>query len=379
MAPKISRERLLCHVDGIYKCVIDPAHWEVMLGELIDDLELHNAIISAISVTSGGMLSQAWVGIPPGYVAMMNDYVPDVLALWGGADKVLAMPEGEPVIQSNATDRATWRDNGWYRDWVEPQGIIDAVAIAIMRRGIIANVAFGRHSSKGEITEREIDALRLLAPHFARAFEITNLVDMRRAESKTFWETLGVISSGVVLIDEAARPIRVNAAAERMIAMKDPILLDHSGRLGLRADVVESRAFDTVVLAALKREVRRTGIVGVPGRWLDGRRCVAHVMPLPQPAAAIGSPSNAAAAVFVSENAAARPPRESVALLFDLTPAELRIVELLSEGRTRKAISKELTIALNTVKVHLRNIFRKTSTTRQPELIRLMHGLAPPR
>jgi DNA-binding CsgD family transcriptional regulator len=82
--------------------------------------------------------------------------------------------------------------------------------------------------------------------------------------------------------------------------------------------------------------------------------------------------------MFVSESDQARPPRETLSLLFDLTPAELRIMELISEGRTRGAVASDLSIAPATVKVHLRSIFRKTSTTRQPELVRLIRGLAPP-
>jgi DNA-binding CsgD family transcriptional regulator len=101
---------------------------------------------------------------------------------------------------------------------------------------------------------------------------------------------------------------------------------------------------------------------------------VAHVMPL-RPAAAL---SPAAAAMFVSESDQARPPRETLSLLFDLTPAELRIMELITEGKSRMAVAAELSIAPATVKVHLRSIFRKTSTTRQPELVHLVRGLAPP-
>jgi DNA-binding CsgD family transcriptional regulator len=373
MASAIARERLLHHVDAIYGCVIDPSRWEVMLAGLIDDLGFHNSVISAISLSSGRMLSQAWTGIPAEYVAMLNDYPDEVLALWGGPQKVLAAPQGEPLIQSNVTDRRGWSNNGWFLNWCGPQDLFDAVAIALIRGDIVANVAFGRHVGKGPVTDFEMDALRLLAPHFARAFEITNLVDMTKAHSAAFWEALKVIASGVVLVDAEAKVVRANTAAEKMIAAGDP-LFERSGRLQLRGDELQSGAFDDLLSDAVNREVRNTGIVGVPGQWLDGRRCVAHVMPLP-PDAALNA---AAAAVFVSASDQARPPRESLALLFDLTPAELRIMELIGEGRTRGAVASELSIAPATVKVHLRSIFRKTSTTRQPELVRLVRGLAPP-
>jgi DNA-binding CsgD family transcriptional regulator len=373
MTSTISRDRLLHHVDAIYQCVIDPSKWDAMLVELVDDLNFHNAIMSAISVSSGTAISHTQVGVPLEYARLIDSYAAQIVAAWGGEAKLLSLPQGEPVVQSHVTPPSVTRKMAWYLEWVEPQGLFDAVAIALMRGGIVANVAFGRHVSKGPITEAEMAPLRLLAPHFARAFEITNLLDMTRVKSATFWDALKVIASGVVLVDAEGQVVRANATAEKMIATGDP-LLERSGRLQLRGDELETKVFDDVLSAAINRELKNTGIVGVPGRWLDGRRCVAHIMPL-RPDAAL---SAAAAAVFVSESDQARPPRESLALLFDLTPAELRIMELISEGRTRGAVASDLSIAPATVKVHLRSIFRKTSTTRQPELVRLIRGLAPP-
>lgn len=375
MASKLKRERLLHHVDAIYGCVIDPSKWDATLAGIIDDLDFYNSIMSVISASSGLLIVQTAVRVPPEYARMMSRYGGEVVASWGGEAKLLSLPQGEPVVQSNVTPLHISRNMAWFIDWANPQGLFDAVAIALMRGGIVANVAFGRHVSKGPITELELAPLRLLAPHFARAFEITALLDMSRARSTTFWEALEVIASGVVLINAEGRVVRTNAVAGKMLADGDPVF-ERGSRLQLRGEPIEAKAFENVLSSAIAREARGTGIIGVPGRWRDGRRCVAHVMPLRGQSDA--NLTGASAAVFIAESGQARPPRESLALLFDLTPAELRIVELISEGKSRTAIANQLSIAPATVKVHLRSIFRKTSTSRQPALVHLIRGLSLP-
>lgn len=57
---------------------------------------------------------------------------------------------------------------------------------------------------------------------------------------------------------------------------------------------------------------------------------------------------------------------------FGLTPSECRTAILLAEGLSQKEISKKLGVQHDTVRKQLQNIYQKTSTTQQSELIRLM-------
>lgn len=52
-----------------------------------------------------------------------------------------------------------------------------------------------------------------------------------------------------------------------------------------------------------------------------------------------------------------------------LTPQERRIVQLLLKGYSNQAIIKELYISINTLKTHLKNIYRKTETKNRHDLI----------
>jgi len=61
-----------------------------------------------------------------------------------------------------------------------------------------------------------------------------------------------------------------------------------------------------------------------------------------------------------------------------LTPRELEIVRLASEGLRNKEIGERLSITEGTVKIHLHNIYEKLGVTGRSQLIlyATKHGLA---
>src|SRR5262245_11925974 len=63
---------------------------------------------------------------------------------------------------------------------------------------------------------------------------------------------------------------------------------------------------------------------------------------------------------------------ESIDLLqrhFDLTPAEARLALHLVAGETLRSAEVKLSISYETARTHLKNIFNKTGTSRQAELV----------
>jgi len=58
--------------------------------------------------------------------------------------------------------------------------------------------------------------------------------------------------------------------------------------------------------------------------------------------------------------------------LYDLTPAEAEILRLLAEGRSLEEVAQQRGITMNTVRSQLKQVFAKTDTRRQGELVRLV-------
>ncbi|RVD15145.1 helix-turn-helix transcriptional regulator, partial [Mesorhizobium sp. M4B.F.Ca.ET.017.02.2.1] len=105
---------------------------------------------------------------------------------------------------------------------------------------------------------------------------------------------------------------------------------------------------------------------------------VAYVLPLTEgPARAAFRP--ACAAVFVSTTTSASPLPEAVlTTLFDLTPAEARVLLRIGSGLSAPRSAVALGIGENTLKTHLNRIFAKTGTRRQADLVKLISDMGAP-
>lgn len=84
------------------------------------------------------------------------------------------------------------------------------------------------------------------------------------------------------------------------------------------------------------------------------------------------------AAIFISDpSRRPRVPKSVLAGLFGLTPTEAEVARALAHGRRTDQIAAELSISPTTVAFHLGNLFEKTRTRRQADLIALiLTGLA---
>jgi DNA-binding CsgD family transcriptional regulator len=66
---------------------------------------------------------------------------------------------------------------------------------------------------------------------------------------------------------------------------------------------------------------------------------------------------------------------EMLSRRYDLTPSEVRVALAFAKGRSIKAVSADLEVSVNTVKVHLRHIYSKLDLRGLPELVSLLSKL----
>jgi DNA-binding CsgD family transcriptional regulator len=86
-----------------------------------------------------------------------------------------------------------------------------------------------------------------------------------------------------------------------------------------------------------------------------------------------GDSGSRVAAVFIRDLEIRQTvPPEVVAKLFGLTFAEARVVVELVKGKRPQEVAEDLGVSLNTVRNQLKQIFSKTNTGRQSELISLV-------
>jgi DNA-binding CsgD family transcriptional regulator/PAS domain-containing protein len=237
---------------------------------------------------------------------------------------------------------------------------------------MLHSIAITRAVTAGEV---EVGARRRLGPHFRRAVTVSNLFDLKAVEAQTFGAALDALAFAVILVDEQLGIVHANAAADTMLSESDPIH-SVSGTLTLLAGPANDALRGAVERAAREELALGKRGIGIPARRRNGDPCIVRVQPLRRGEMYGGLGQRAAAAIFVAPATAPHPPMEALSPLYNLTPAEARVFELICFGRKQREIAETLGIAKSTVKTHLLHVFEKTGCRRQVDLVKLAAGLS---
>jgi DNA-binding CsgD family transcriptional regulator/PAS domain-containing protein len=374
-AERAEAERIFEFIGAIYDCAIDPARWDATLDDLRRYLECANVVLAAADLTTGEIRLQKALGIDPHWLARVPEVSADLIALYHTVPGFADWPIDEPMCPSRHGDMRLVQANRYYRDWARPQGLIEAVAVFLMRsREWTAEIGFGRHESAGWVTDREIRILRLLAPHLRRAVAISDLIDMKSIESESLGHALDALSVAIVLVDGKGKIVHANAAASRMFERGSPI---ESVRGTLRA--VDATAWERLRHMIAEDQAPTDRAMGVALRGVDGGVATAHVLPL-----ALGTHRGrlfpaARAAIFIATRLKLPFDRlQAVADAFGLTPAETRLLERMMQGDTLAEAAAAMNVAMTTVRTHRSRLLAKTGVQRQASLVALAHQLVPP-
>jgi DNA-binding CsgD family transcriptional regulator len=268
----------------------------------------------------------------------------------------------------------------FFREWVAPQGIVDAIAVTLDKSATsYAALAINRHQSQGRVDELMRRRVTMLAPHFRRAVAIGRVIDLNKVAAAALADSLDGLAAAIVLVDATARIVHANARGRAMLAA-GTVLADHGARFSA-TDLQADQALRMVFAAAEAGDaaVGSKGI-SVPLSARDGERWVAHVLPLTSGARRnAGTSYSAVAAVFVCRAALDLPhPLETIANLYTLTPAEMRVLIAIVEIGGVPEVAPVLGISETTVKTHLQHVYQKTGAKRQADLVKLAAGFISP-
>ncbi|GAB2187763.1 response regulator [Roseibium sp. LAB1] len=245
----------------------------------------------------------------------------------------------------------------------------------------------GKRAGADDYLVKPIDYDLLLATIEARLRQVSLIDDRQKNELETLRQALvgdgtdrslgmngmesvlNVLSFGIVLVSFSG-VVFANRAAQEIHMAKDGLVIDrtlHTGSSQLANDIRQLLA--NACAAACKGQDHLASLT-VP-RPSGLRDFLLTVCSLPD---STGRPNDGAKAVVFVSDLEHRPRMrdEILAGLFDLTPTEAEVARALVQGRRTDEIAQELSIAQTTVAFHLRNLFDKTGTHRQADLIALL-------
>lgn len=248
----------------------------------------------------------------------------------------------------------------------------------------VAVVEFHRHSAE---TPFEDDARRgfdSLGPHFRQAVHLHRRIAGLAGQRDAAGRVLDRLPIGVIMLDVRGRALLVNRAARAIIAEGNGLSIDAAGVVRATGHDDAQKLNHLIADAIQPRNTPPNLTQNLQDRAMAVSRTSSDtplsllLVPLPQERSGNGA-RRPAAILFVSDPDLLQPaPRSVLSDLYGLTSTEAQVLEILTQGRRPEDVAVEFGVSINTVRTHLKNIYRKTETQGQPELMRLvLTGPAP--
>jgi DNA-binding CsgD family transcriptional regulator len=367
---KDERERLL---DLIYDAAVEPVIFDEVLRRISALTNASGALLEGFSYYGEYSSFHNQFGLDPERKILHEAFY--LQNPW--ADAMVTKPEGRIYRSDELVNISSLKKTAFYADMLKPQDKLHSAMAALANRAdFIVALHFMRSEKAGAWADDELEKIRFFIPHLQRAAKLRLRLHEYSLLGQAKLDTLDLISTGVLLLDGAAKVIFANRTADRLFSRETPIVRisrDHTLAGGSSRDTDFLRQMiDATLLGGpggvllISDPVSEAVVSIAPIRSQTSERLLDSGMRTPK------------VAVFVSDTARKQlPPPSLLAHRYGLTPMETKVASELASGRPLETCSGELGIGINTFKTHARRIYNKTGTRGQADLIRMLVNLSP--
>lgn len=214
--------------------------------------------------------------------------------------------------------------------------------------------------------DRLLRVVDRLHPHLERAVRLANTFALSRARQVI--DAFTVLGLPTVILDELGCPIVGN---DLLRPLYPSVLQAEEDRLVVgdpKVDLLLRRIFSETV-----REPSTVRSIALSARQTRAPYAL-HLIPLSQ--TRISLTRSARWALVVTSARELPVPRRSVlAAIFDLTPAEARVAQLLAGSKAADEIAESLKIGRETARTHIKSVFEKAGVRRHVDFVRKVASL----
>lgn len=346
-------------VDEIYEAAIVPERWKDVLDRLA---RLANA--------EGALLFAAAPGNPRW---LSSDNIRSRIEAWVNSPFYQNNPRGQRLVPIREPRFLTDLDaftpeelerEPYYTNFLRPHGLGWCVGTSVHSpAGDTLVLSVEKAYDKGPVPRQVAEQLDPLRPHLARAALLSARFGLERARATV--ESLNMIGLPAAVLGHGGKVLAVNDA---LLGYAPDIRVGAGSQLEFANQATQD-------FFAAVREGRSGRSIPVP-RTRTSAAFVAHLLPM----RGLGRDVFTGAELLLYVTPVIQqpgPPPEILQALFDLSPAEARVAAMIAEGSSVAATAEALSVKPNTVRMQLKAVFSKTGTSRQAELVSLLH-LPPP-
>ncbi|MEE2665757.1 MAG: helix-turn-helix transcriptional regulator [Myxococcota bacterium] len=367
-------QRAIELVDLTYRAATDPEAWRPVAKALS---ELFGGAALILDIQAPGL------GQPDGefHVGLDRDLMREARSSWkeGLAWMTAAGNDlGKRFIR--VSDYYTQQDlaeSKFVREFLIPQGLAPEwpiVHIISPEEAVLSSgISVCRRKGGSPVTEEQLGVADRLVPHLKRAIAISSRLANVANQQVALHEVIDRIPTGVIILDTSCRPLFVNRMATRILKLEDGLTIDERGPRGKdQTSTAQLRSLiDSAVNPLPGHELAGGGFMGLPRS--SGLRAFPLLITPILGHTNRGTIADGAAVMFVSD-----PDCRDVSFatvlseVYGLTPAESELAQLLAQGRSLEEAATARHVTLNTARSQLKQVFAKTDTNRQGELLQLV-------
>lgn len=362
----------------IYEAALDPPAWQAFVEELSDAYQ--GASVGFALQLPGfprpeGAL-YAVGGFRPEYRALFAQHVQNGLP-WEEARRKNFV--GRFGLASEVFPDAEVAGTDFYREWMKPQGLAPVGPMGhtlALEDGVpVASLAVFRTGRSGPWKRADCALGELLVPHLAQAYRVHQRVRANAALA----EAIDRLPTGVILLDSRGQRVVANRAAQFVLELDDGLSVDAGGPHAAQP------AEDALLQQMVSQAIRTSSTGRLPEGSVmavsrpSGRRAFPLMVAPLLSTTPESTLADAVVVLYVTDlDAQSLPRTEVLRSLYALTGAEIELVELLCDGCSLEEAAEQRGVTMNTARSQLKQIFAKTRTSRQSELVRLvLAGVAP--
>lgn len=348
-------------IDEIYEAPFLPERWSSILQKLAHATNAEGGILSTLD----GMQTLNWVATD-NFVPHMQKFMDE------GYQKLNIRPQRSLakryagfLADVDVLTEAEIASDAIYQEIMRPAGIGWAAASVIpIPSGDLLIFEVDRKIERGPFDKDALDLLDTFRPHLARAGLMAARLHIERAGAAA--ETMARLGLPTAAIDARGRVVAKNDLLDPQgsqigIGAQDRLLLANAASQALFEEKLKGMAHNA-----------ENGPCSIPIPASDSEGpAVFHLVPIRRMVHDIFQ-SSIALAIATPLVTSSLPQADLLGGLFDLSPAEDRVARGLMDGLTVQQCAENFGVSYETVRGQLKNIFAKTATSRQSELLQLL-------
>jgi DNA-binding CsgD family transcriptional regulator/PAS domain-containing protein len=356
----------------IYHAAINPGGWNPLLRRLATMTDCTAAGITIEDPVTKRGRPITYFGFDTGHVEKTFDHYLPMNPLFRISR---SMTTGFIVANGDVIAPRDFAMTDFYNGWARPQGIGSPLTLVLDHAATFyCPLTLVRPDGKGEAASAHRKLLRTLSPHLTRAMKVHLKLEIADARLEAADAVFDNAALAVFLLDAKGRLVFCNRRAEAYLS-DGAVLAAPAG--GLKAtDASQDLSLQHAIAKASAGAASSGAEFTITGN--DRRSLSVSITPVPPagPTACYGKFRVCCAVIVADPDMRQASTISKLARIYGLTPAEMRVLEVMLTGTGAAQAADALGISVETTRTHLKRIFSKTRTTRQAELMRLFMDAA---